>query len=78
MGTIVAHIYATNMVPPMLAPKAAIKAAAVNVEHLSVHLGADLTATQGWSDKERQEVKDLLMKNHDLITLDDLELGKLP
>ena len=36
----------------------------------------DLTGAQGWTDKERQEIKDLLMEYHDLFALDDLELGK--
>ena len=31
----------------------------------------DLTGTQGWSDKEKQEVKDLLVECHDLFALDD-------
>ena len=36
-GTIVVHLSAANKVPPMLAPKVAIKAAAVNAAHLSVY-----------------------------------------
>ena len=38
----------------------------------------DLTGAQGWTDKERQEIKDLLMEYHDLFALGDLELGKPP
>ena len=36
----------------------------------------DLSRPQGLTDQERQEIRDLLTKYHDLFALDDLELGK--
>ena len=35
----------------------------------------DLTGAWGWTDKERQEIKDLLTEHHNLFALDNLELG---
>ena len=36
----------------------------------------DLSGAQVWIDQEKQVIRDLLTEYHDLVTLDDLELGK--
>ena len=36
----------------------------------------DLSGEQGWTEKERQEIKDLPIEYHYLFALDDLELEK--
>ena len=83
-GTIVATVKAGNKVPPMLAPKIHKEKESkkeqipektpARIEKLFNKL--DLSGMNGWSQSQKQQMKQVFEDYHHLFALEDLELGK--
>ena len=83
-GTIVGTVKAGNKVPPMLAPKIQKEKESeldqipektpARLEKLFDKL--DLSGMMGWSQSQKQQMKQVFENYHHLFVLEDLELGK--
>ena len=83
-GTIMGTVKAGNKVPPMLAPRIQKEKESkleqipektpARIEKLSSKL--DLTGMMGWSQSQKQQMRQVFENYHHLFALEDLELGK--
>ena len=83
-GTVVAKIQAANLIPPKLAPmfmntntnNANQSSEPTSGQIKKLFSKLNISGADEWSEENRLKLRQLFIKHHHIVALDDLELGK--